>query len=270
MMSIDTAALVEPVKEIAAEAGARIVEIYSTGFEVAEKDDQSPLTTADLASHQTIVNQLQKLTPDIPILSEESATIAFAERSHWQRFWLIDPLDGTKEFIKRNGEFTVNIALVEGHEPVLSVVLMPVTKRCYWAARGNGAWRQEADGPVQQIAVTPLGNGPIRVVGSRSHGGDSLNSFLARLGDYDLVSIGSSLKLCLVAEGKADIYPRLGPTSEWDTAAAQCIVEEAGGQVVTCEGQRLTYNSKESLLNPHFLVFGDAKRNWLGYLSASS
>jgi 3'(2'), 5'-bisphosphate nucleotidase len=270
MMPIDTIALVEPVKTIAAEAGARIVEIYGTAFAVQEKDDQSPLTTADLASHQTIVTQLQKLTPDTPILSEESATIAFAERSRWQRFWLIDPLDGTKEFIKRNGEFTVNIALIEEHEPILSVVLMPTSKRCYWAARGQGAWRQEADGPAQQIAVAKLGDGPVRVVGSRSHGGDSLNGFLARLGAYDLVSIGSSLKLCLVAEGKADIYPRLGPTSEWDTAAAQCIVEEAGGQVVTCDGQRLTYNTKESLLNPHFLVFGDTRRNWLGYLSASS
>lgn len=270
-MSIDTAALLQPVRDIAAEAGARIVEIYVTAFAVEEKGDQSPLTAADLASHQTIVAKLQQLTPDIPVLSEESAGVAFAERSRWPRFWLVDPLDGTKEFIKRNDEFTVNIALIEGHEPVLGVVLVPVSGLCYWAARGQGAWRCERDQSPQRIHVAPLSDGrsPVRVVGSRSHRGESLNGFLARIGEHDLVAIGSSLKFCLVAEGKADIYPRLGPTSEWDTAAAQCVVEEAGGQVIACDGQRLVYNTKESLLNPHFLVIGASGRDWLSCLPES-
>jgi len=265
-MAIDVNALLEPVQALAADAGRRIVEIYATAFEVEHKDDKSPLTAADLASHETIVAGLQQLTPDIPVLSEESASIPYAERSQWARFWLVDPLDGTKEFIKRNGEFTVNIALIEGREPVLGVVYIPVTRICYCAARGVGAFKQEPGQTAQRITVASLADGPARVVGSRSHRGESLDAFLARLGEHDMVSIGSSLKFCLVAEGRADIYPRLGPTSEWDTAAAQCVVEAAGGQVLAVNGERLAYNTKESLLNPHFLVIGDSHRDWLGYL----
>ena len=265
-MSVATTDLLEPVTALATAAGARILDIYGTAFQVDEKDDNSPLTAADLASHRAIVAGLQQLTPEIPILSEESAGIPFAERRRWQRFWLVDPLDGTKEFIKRNGEFTVNIALIEGHEPVLGVVQIPVKGLCYFAARGQGAFRQETGQTAERIMVSPLGPGPVRVVGSRSHGGKSLEEFVARLGEHTLVAIGSALKFCLVAEGKADIYPRLGLTSEWDTAAAQCIVEEAGGRVIAVGGERLAYNTKESLLNPYFLVFGDASRDWLAYL----
>ncbi|MFO1433109.1 MAG: 3'(2'),5'-bisphosphate nucleotidase CysQ [Candidatus Competibacteraceae bacterium] len=268
-MSVAIADLLGPVTALATEAGARILEIYGTAFQVDEKEDNSPLTAADLASHKAIVAGLQQLTPEIPILSEESAGIPFAERQCWERFWLVDPLDGTKEFIKRNGEFTVNIALVEGHEPVLGVVQIPVKGLCYFAARGQGAFRQETGRTVERIEVSPLGTGPVRVVGSRSHGGKRLEEFVARLGDHTLVSIGSALKFCLVAEGKADIYPRLGLTSEWDTAAAQCIVEEAGGRVIAVSGERLAYNTKESLLNPYFLVVGDAGREWRSYLPAS-
>jgi 3'(2'), 5'-bisphosphate nucleotidase len=259
-----------PVSEIAAEAGVRIMEIYATAFSINEKDDNSPLTAADLAAHQTIVAGLQRLTPEIPVLSEESADISFAERSQWEYFWLVDPLDGTKEFIKRNGEFTVNIALIRGHDPVLGIVQVPVTGQRYLAAQGEGAFRQEPGETAQRITVAPLQAGPVRIVGSRSHSGESLTAFMARLGEHTLVSIGSSLKFCLVAEGKADIYPRLGPTSEWDTAAAQCIVEEAGGRVVAISGSKLIYNTKESLLNPHFLVYGDAGRDWLTYLSGQA
>jgi len=269
IMSVATANLLEPVTALATAAGARILDIYGTAFQVDAKDDNSPLTAADLASHRAIVAGLQQLTPEIPILSEESAGIPFAERSRWQRFWLVDPLDGTKEFIKRNGEFTVNIALIEGHEPVLGVVQIPVKGLCYFATRGQGAFRQETGRAAERIAVSRLGPGPVRVVGSRSHGGKSLEEFVARLGEHTLVAIGSALKFCLVAEGKADIYPRLGLTSEWDTAAAQCIVEEAGGQVIAIGGERLAYNTKESLLNPYFLVFGDASRDWRSYLPAS-
>ena len=268
-MSVATADLLEPVTALATAAGARILDIYGTAFQVDQKDDNSPLTAADLASHRAIVAGLQQLTPEIPVLSEESTGIPFAERSRWQRFWLVDPLDGTKEFIKRNGEFTVNIALIEGHEPVLGVVQIPVKGLCYFAARGQGAFRQETGQAAERIMVSPLGSGPVRVVGSRSHGGKSLEEFVARLGEHTLVAIGSALKFCLVAEGKADIYPRLGLTSEWDTAAAQCIVEEAGGQVIAVGGERLAYNTKKSLLNPYFLVFGDAKRDWRSYLPAS-
>ncbi|HRD65610.1 MAG TPA: 3'(2'),5'-bisphosphate nucleotidase CysQ [Candidatus Competibacter sp.] len=258
----------DPVRALAAEASERILEIYATAFGVTAKDDDSPLTAADLAAHHAILAGLRQLTPTIPILSEESATIPFAERSRWQRYWLVDPLDGTKEFVQRNGQFTVNIALIEGNEPVLGVVRVPVTGVCYFAARGRGAFRDNPGQPLQSIAVAPLRPGePVRVVGSRSHGGPALQAFVAKLGAHELVTIGSSLKFCQVAEGSADVYPRLGPTSEWDTAAAQAIVEVAGGRVVSAEtGEPLRYNTRESLLNPHFIVYGDGGRNWLSYV----
>jgi len=255
----------EPARALAAEASERILEIYATAFEVAAKDDNSPLTAADLAAHHAITAGLRQLTPDVPILSEESATVPFAERSQWRRYWLVDPLDGTKEFVQRNGQFTVNIALIEDHKPVLGVVQVPVTGLCYFAARGHGAFRQEPGQPPRPIRVKPLRLGePVRVVGSRSHGGPGLQKFVARLGACELVTIGSSLKFCQVAEGAADVYPRMGPTSEWDTAAAQVIVEVAGGQVVSAgTGKPLRYNTRELLLNPYFIVYGDASRDWL-------
>ena len=259
------ASWLDPVRAIAAEASERILDIYATAFGVTAKDDDSPLTAADLAAHHAILAGLQRLTPDIPVLSEESAAIPFAERSRWRRYWLVDPLDGTKEFVQRNGQFTVNIALIEDHEPVLGVVRVPVTGVCYFAARGYGAFREEPGQSSRAITVKPLRPGdPVRVVGSRSHGGPGLQAFAAKLGAHELVTIGSSLKFCQVAEGSADVYPRLGPTSEWDTAAAQAIVEVAGGRVVSAEtGEPLRYNARESLLNPHFIVYGDASRDWL-------
>jgi 3'(2'), 5'-bisphosphate nucleotidase len=262
----------DPVRALAAEAGERILEIYATAFTVTAKDDHSPLTAADLASHRTIVAGLRKLTPEIPVLSEESAAIPFAERAQWRRYWLVDPLDGTKEFVKRNGEFTVNIAFIDDHEPVLGVVRVPVTGLCYFAARGYGAFREEPGQSPQPIAVKPLQPGePVQVVGSKSHGGPGLQKFVAALGPHQLVTIGSSLKLCQVAEGIADVYPRMGLTSEWDTAAAQAIVEVAGGWVVSAEtGQPLRYNTRDSLLNPYFIVYGDASRDWLSYVPHES
>ena len=258
----------DPVRALAVAASERIMVIYATAFSITAKDDHSPLTAADLASHHTIVAGLNALTPDIPVLSEESAAIPFAERAQWPRYWLVDPLDGTKEFIQRNGQFTVNIALIEDHQPVLGVVRVPVTGRCYFAARGYGAFCEEPGQAPQPIQVKPLApNQPVRVVGSRSHGGPGLQQFVAALGPHQLVAMGSSLKLCLVAEGAADVYPRLGPTSEWDTAAAQAIVEVAGGQVVSAEsGEPLRYNTRDSLLNPYFIVYGDAGRDWLSYV----
>jgi len=263
----DTASLLEPLAVLAAEAGRKILEIYgSEDFSVQEKDDRSPLTAADLASHRTILAGLASLTPGMPALSEESASLPYRERAGWRQYWLIDPLDGTKEFIKRNGEFTVNIALIRDGVPVMGVVHVPVSGGSYLACAGRGAFKQEPGAKPEPIHVRKLGPGPLKVVGSRSHRGDSLNRFLENLGEYEMVGMGSSLKLCLVAEGLADIYPRLGPTSEWDTAAAQCVVEQAGGFVTDTGMQPLRYNTRESLLNPHFLVFGDNSRDWSAYL----
>jgi len=263
----ELAALLDPIVELAQQAGAAILTVYNSNeFSVEEKDDKSPLTAADMASHHTIVKGLTALTADIPVLSEESASLPYEERASWQRYWLVDPLDGTREFIKRNGEFTVNIALIEAGVPVLSVVHVPVTGVTYMACQGQGAFKQEPGGPRQAIRVRKLGDGPVMVVGSRSHRGESLNNFLDKLGEHDMVGMGSSLKLCLVAEGAADIYPRLGPTSEWDTAAAQCVVEQAGGFVTDTAMKPLRYNTKDSLLNPFFLVFGDETRDWSTYL----
>ena len=255
------------VIRLAQGAGERIMNVYASDFSVSDKADQSPLTAADLASHQTIIKGLHQLTSDIPVLSEESAHIPFSERARWPRYWLVDPLDGTKEFIKRNGEFTVNIALVESHRAIAGVVLIPSQNRCYYASLGDGAYRQEGDSPPQKLNVTRPAASPLRVVGSRSHAGPELNEYVAKLGGHVFVPVGSALKFCLVAEGSADVYPRLGPTSEWDTAAAQCVVETAGGAVVTLDGEPLRYNQKESLLNPYFLVYGDPSRDWLSYLN---
>ncbi|HRD49465.1 MAG: 3'(2'),5'-bisphosphate nucleotidase CysQ [Candidatus Competibacter sp.] len=267
-MRDEWAAWLEPVRILAVEAGARILGIYATAFGVTVKDDNSPLTAADLAAHHVIVAGLQRLTPELPVLSEESVSVPFAERAQWRRYWLVDPLDGTKEFVQRNSQFTVNIALIENHEPVLGVVRVPVTGLCYSAVRGYGAFREEPGQSPQPIAVRRLEpHAPVRVVGSRSHGGPGLQKFVAALGAHELVTIGSSLKFCQVAEGAADVYPRLGPTSEWDTAAAQAIVEMAGGRVVSAKtGEPLRYNTRDSLLNPHFIVYGDASRDWLAYV----
>jgi len=261
-MKHDPAALLEPVVAIAREAGTRILDIYQGEIEVTAKQDDSPLTAADLASHRAIVAGLSRLTPDIPILSEESADIPFSERASWDEYWLVDPLDGTKEFIKRNGEFTVNIALIQGHRAVLGVVHVPVKDTDYYGCLGRGAFRRLSGGDAEQINPCALGPGPIRVVGSRSHRGASLDAYLERLGDHEMVPMGSSLKLCLVATGEADVYPRLGPTCEWDTAAAQAVVEAAGGKVVDTSGADLRYNTKAEYLNPFFIVYGDSSRDW--------
>lgn len=263
----ELAALIEPLVDLACDAGRKILTIYdSEDVAVEEKDDKSPLTAADMASHHAIVDGLASLTPDIPVLSEESASLPYSERASWSTYWLVDPLDGTREFIKRNGEFTVNIALIEDGVAVLGVVHVPVTDTTYLGCRGEGAFKQTGDESRQPIHVRQLGDGPVMVVGSRSHRGESLNKFLDRLGEHEMVGMGSSLKLCLVAEGAADIYPRLGLTSEWDTAAAQCVVEQAGGHVTDTGMQPLRYNTKDSMLNPFFFVFGDASRDWSQYL----
>ena len=255
--------LIEPVVNLAEEAGQAILEVYATDFDVQSKTDESPLTQADLASHRRIVAGLEALTPEIPIISEESGLPEFSVRSSWPRYWLIDPLDGTKEFVNRNGEFTVNIALIEDNRPVLGVVHVPVQARTYVGCEGFGAERRVADLSPESISVADACADIVRVVGSRSHRGASLDAFIAGLGECDMLPMGSSLKFCVVAEGRADVYPRLGPTSEWDTAAAQAVVEQAGGQVLELDGKPLSYNKKENILNPYFIVVGPTDRDWL-------
>jgi 3'(2'), 5'-bisphosphate nucleotidase len=259
--------LLERVAEIARRAAGEILEVYA-GAELAAqaKSDASPLTAADLRSHRLIVDALQQLAPEVPVLSEESLHAPFAERARWQRYWLVDPLDGTREFLSRNGEFTVNIALVEGHAPVLGVVHIPVTDTSYRGLPAVGAWRQRRGGAAEPIRVARRSGSPLRVAGSRSHRGDTLDEFLARAGPHRLLPLGSSLKFCLVAEGGADVYPRLSPTSEWDTAAAQAVVTAAGGTVCRLDGAPLEYNTREELVNPSFVAYGPADRDWLALL----
>lgn len=258
--------LLAGVSRIAKQAGEKILQVYNREFEVREKDDRTPLTEADMAAHNCIVDGLRALTPDIPVLSEESATIPFAERQSWPRYWLVDPLDGTREFIKRNGEFTVNIALIDGHDSVLGVIYVPVQGLSYFAARGHGAYKQAEGDEAVRIHTKPWQGGTLVVAGSRSHRGSSLDGMLEKIGDYEIISMGSSLKSCLVAEGAAHIYPRFGPTSEWDTAAAQCVVEEAGGRLTELSFEPLQYNTKDSLLNPWFFVAGDQDVDWQQYI----
>jgi 3'(2'), 5'-bisphosphate nucleotidase len=258
--------LLAAAKVIARRAGREILEVYGSDFEARSKADDSPLTEADLRAHRLIVAELAKLTPQLPVLSEESAdTVGWEQRRGWQRYWLVDPLDGTREFIARNGEFTVNIALIEAHRPVLGVVHIPVSDTTYSGIPGVGAWREANERGVLPIGVRRVARPPLRLVGSRSHGSARLEAALAALGPHELRNAGSSIKLCLVAEGAADLYPRLGPTSEWDIAAGQAVVEAAGGQVVDLvSGAALRYNTHDGLLNPDFLAYGDPEswRRW--------
>jgi 3'(2'), 5'-bisphosphate nucleotidase len=252
-----------PVIELGRRAGAAILDVYESGeLAVAMKADASPLSEADLRAHQTIVEGLRALTPDWPVLSEESSNVDYSERAHWSRYWLVDPLDGTREFLSRNGEFTVNIALIDGHDPVLGVVYAPARQLLYYGIPGAGAFRARADKAATPIVVRRHAASPLRIVGSRSHRGDSLDHLLSQLGSHELITVGSSLKLCMVAEGSADLYPRLGATCEWDTAAAHAVVLAAGGFVTSTQGTPLTYNSRPELLNPHFLAYADRERQW--------
>jgi 3'(2'), 5'-bisphosphate nucleotidase len=261
--------LLQGAISLAQKAGHKILQIYDSNFGIDRKGDNSPLTAADLASHRCLVAGLRELAGSFPVLSEESEEVGYDERKGWQTYWLIDPLDGTKEFIQRNGEFTVNIALIHEHEPVLGVVYVPVTQQCYFAASTYGAFKQIGDQAPQRIRVRKGHQGTVVVVGSRSHQSPALMQFLGKLGGCDWVSMGSSLKFCLVAEGKADLYPRLSPTSEWDTAAAQCVVEQAEGWVTDLRGAPLRYNTKPSFLNPSFLAYGDERRDWKAYADSN-
>jgi 3'(2'), 5'-bisphosphate nucleotidase len=261
-LATDPVSLLPAVLEAVATASAAILEVYGAGHEVEYKADDSPITRADRAAQDVLARELAQLAPGIPLLSEEAESAHdFAVRGAWTELWLVDPLDGTKEFIGRNGEFTVNVALIRGNRPVLGVVAAPALGLTYYAAEDHGAYRVEGQHRPEPIHVRRAPD-PLVVVGSRSHRGDSLDALLAKLGAHELRPMGSALKFCLVAEGSADFYPRLGPTSEWDTAAAQAVLEMAGGAVTTLDGAPLRYNLRRTLLNPHFIAFGDATRNW--------
>ncbi|KZN35337.1 3'-5'-bisphosphate nucleotidase [Pseudoalteromonas luteoviolacea CPMOR-2] len=246
--------LLEELVELARLAGEEIMQIYAKDFAVDYKNDNSPVTDADLAANCVITAGLKRLTPEIPILSEESADISWQERQSWQRYWLVDPIDGTKEFIKKNGEFTVNIALIEHGNPTMGVVYAPALKTCYLAAKSIGAFRECDEARIELKVTRKSKQGKVKVVGSRSHPSPELEDYLAQFDDVEMVPKGSSLKLCLVAEGEADIYPRLGPTSEWDTGAGHAVAEIAGATVTHIDGSPLKYNQKESFLNPYFVV----------------
>lgn len=251
---------------IAREAGDAILEVYSRDFDVEAKGDDSPLTAADLAAHRIITQGLCALDPAIPVLSEEGAELPWSMRREWTRYWLVDPLDGTREFVKRNGEFTVNIALVENGAAVLGVVYAPVLDEMFHAQRGQGAHLRAADGTDHPLRTRRPAAAPLRVAASRSHLDARTAALLERLGESERIGLGSSLKFCRLAQGAVDLYPRFGPTSEWDTAAAQCVLEEAGGAVITLDGAALAYNGKESLLNPDFLALGDPTLPWRDWL----
>jgi len=252
----DFKALIDAVLPIVARAGEAIMSVYESEFAVERKDDNSPLTKADLESQRIILQGLADVTPEIPVLSEESAQAPWIERRTWSTLWVVDPLDGTREFVKRNGEFTVNIALITDHEPMLGFIGVPAQRISYWGARDIGAFVHRPDSPVQQIKVSEPAT-PLRVAGSRSHTTPQTARYLEKLRPYVLQSVGSSIKFCLIAQGKADLYPRFGPTSEWDSAAGQAILEAAGGHVTRLDGHRLRYNCRESLINGDFVAFND-------------
>jgi 3'(2'), 5'-bisphosphate nucleotidase len=258
-------ALREACIGIARDAGAAIMAVYAQDFDVASKADASPLTEADMAAHRIICAGLAALTPDIPVLSEESATIDWTTRRNWSRYWLVDPLDGTREFVKKNGEFTVNIALIDGDASVLGVVYAPALDYLVHAECGIGAFLRDGSTDVALLVQQPVPT-PLRVAASRSHLDARTAAALEKMGATDRIGMGSSLKFCRIAEGRMDVYPRFGPTSEWDTAAAQCVLEAAGGVVLTLDGIALRYNTKESLLNPDFIALGDALLPWRSWL----
>lgn len=264
---------IEALLDLASQAGDAIMDVYSRKIEVSSKSDDSPLTEADLRSHRILEQGLLRLTPEVPVFSEEAADIPWSTRRGWERYWLIDPLDGTKEFINRNGEFTVNIALIDHHEAVFGIVGVPAQGVLFWGdTRQRQAFRRESGSTVSIRGRTRQPSQPLVIVASRSHGGERLEAYLDAVerinGPTQRTPVGSSLKLCILAEGKADLYPRLGPTSEWDIAAADAVLCAAGGDLWAADGSRLRYNTRESVLNPEFIAVGDAAYPWKTRLPA--
>jgi len=246
--------LIEQLIEISKDAGKAILEVYNSNFGHQIKEDLSPLTKADTLSNNIICERLKVITPDIPILSEENSDIPFNIRSSWEQYWLVDPLDGTKEFIKKNGEFTVNIALIENNTPIFGIIHLPVTNETYWGSSTKGSFYIKGNNQKTKLCVENKIRSQVRIVASRSHPSKMLDTLLEEIGEYKIITKGSSLKFCLIAKGQADIYPRLGPTSEWDIAAGHAIVKFAGGSLVTIDREPMQYNLTENNLNPYFVV----------------
>ncbi len=251
------------IVNISVDAGEVILNYYNENVDVIYKDDESPLTKADLASHKVITDSIKKITPDIPILSEEEF-IDWKIRKKWKKYWLIDPLDGTKEFIKKNDEFTVNIALIENNRPILGVIYTPALNELFYSIKNFGSYKiltkkklntlKEA----KRISINKKKSNKIKIVGSRSHSNPILDKWVNKnFNEFDILQKGSSLKFCLIAEGSADIYPRFGPTSEWDIAAGHIILEEAGGKLKSIDNKEILYNEKENILNPEFFAYSN-------------
>ena len=251
---------------IAIDSGREILKIYNNEIIINSKDDKSPITQADINSNNLIINRLKKLEPNIPILSEESL-VKWENRKNWNKYWLIDPLDGTKEFINRNGEFTVNISLIENNYPTFGIIYSPIKSLLYYALKNNGSCKIKTDSNLStlkdfnKINIKKEKNITTKVIGSRSHTSKEFQNWVEKkFTNFELITIGSSLKFCILAEGEADIYPRLGPTSEWDIAAGHIILEEAGGKLKTIDNKDILYNTKDDILNPHFIAYGNLSK----------
>lgn len=262
--------LLNEVVAIAKYTGREILAIYEKNGELDYqlKADDSPITEADLLAHNIITNELKKLTPDIPILSEEDAKISFEIRSKWSRYWLVDPLDGTNEFINHSDEFSVNIALLAEHKPVLGVIYAPAHQTCYFGSKGHNAFKEDSNGDVSILKTKSTNDKATKKIAiSRNISIDTIKPLLAQLDRYEISYYGASLKLCFIAEGLVDLYPRLGHNLEWDTAAGQIIVEQAGGIIVDLNMQPLRYNTNDSLYNPYFVAIGDPHYDWEKYIN---
>ena len=251
------------IVNISIDAGKVILNYYSENVDIIYKDDESPLTKADLASHKIITDSIKKITPDIPILSEEEF-IDWKIRKKWKKYWLIDPLDGTKEFIKKNDEFTVNIALIENNRPILGVIYTPVLNELFFSIKNSGSYKILTNkkltslNEAKKISINKNKLNKVKIIGSRSHSNPKIQKWVKKnFNEFDILQKGSSLKFCLIAEGSADIYPRFGPTSEWDIAAGHIILEEAGGKLKSIDNKEILYNEKENILNPEFFAYSN-------------
>lgn len=264
---VDIATHLDLAIEVSRVAGCRILDLFLPEIAVTNKEDQTPLTAADLAANQVIIEGLKAIESALPVITEESCAIPLNERGKWTTYWLVDPLDGTREFIKQHGEFSVNIALIHNHVPILGVVHAPILDTTYWASKGGGAWKQIGNEKPRKIYVRRAPENRVMVaLGWAPQFNSKLEQFLKNLGAHRELRMGGALKSCLVAEGRADIYACLGPTGEWDTGAAQCIIEEAGGEITDTQMNPLRYNTRDSLLNPNFFAFGISQRRWSEYL----
>ena len=262
-MELNTNQVILELLNIAIDSGKEIMKIYDKGFTVDTKEDSSPITEADINSNELIVTRLKTLEPNIPILSEESL-VSWDIRKKWNKYWLIDPLDGTKEFINRNGEFTINISLIENNNPVFGIIYSPVKSVLYYAYKNYGSFKVYTNrnlsslNNIEKINVVKKSYSCTRIIGSRSHSNTEFNEWVkSKFTNFELIKIGSSLKFCHLAEGIADIYPRFGPTSEWDIAAGHIILQEAGGNLRSIDNDEILYNTKENILNPYFIAYGN-------------